>query len=333
MTISGTTRAGNTISAPVKLPAGTKASYQWYKNGTKVKKATKKSYTLTTKDIGAKYQVRMTVTGTGYKKLSLSSHTVKISRPTFAVKKNPSISSTPTVGKTLKVKAETYSPKPTSYSYQWLRNGKSIKGATKSSYKLANADSGKSISVKVTAKKNGYDNKNATTKAVSVGKVLKTVIKGNGTYRVGKDLKPGQYKANGSGNSCYWERLNGFGGSLSNVNANHFGSSNVYVHVLASDAGFKTSGCGAWKEVPAKGANATKITKDGNYRVGIDIKPGLHKGKSSDTCYWETLRDFDGGLGSIIDNDFFFTGTFYVDIPANAKGFGKSGCGTQTRAG
>jgi hypothetical protein len=51
------------------------------------------------------------------------------------------------------------------YSYQWLRNGKAIKGATKASYKLTKADKGKKISVKVIGKRDGFTAKTVKSKA------------------------------------------------------------------------------------------------------------------------------------------------------------------------
>ena len=53
-------------------------------------------------------------------------------------------------------KPGTWKPKGVKLSYQWLRGGKSIKGATKSTYKLVKADKKKQISVKVTGTKAGY---------------------------------------------------------------------------------------------------------------------------------------------------------------------------------
>ncbi len=50
-------------------------------------------------------------------------------------------------------------------SYQWLRNGKAIKGATKSTYKLAKSDKRKKITVKVTGKRAGYTTKSVVSKA------------------------------------------------------------------------------------------------------------------------------------------------------------------------
>ncbi|MGB9036080.1 MAG: hypothetical protein WCC45_16330 [Paeniglutamicibacter sp.] len=330
LTIFGTARSGSTISASVKAPAGAKAAYQWYKNGKKVSKATKKSHKLSSKDIGAKYQVRMSFTRAGYSKLNVNSNTVKIGKPTFAVKSTPKVSGTKKAGKTLKASTGSYSPKPTSYSYQWLRNGKSISKATKSSYKLTSSDNGKKISVKVTAKKKGHDNKSATSAAVTIPVPLKTVMPDNGTYRVGKDVKPGLYKATGSGKGCYWERSSGFSGSFSQIKANYFGTANTYVRIVSGDKGFKTSGCGKWTTVPSSGAKASKITKDGTYRVGIDIKPGRYFGKGTSSCYWATYRDFTGDFGDLVNND-FTAGRLVIDVPASAKGFEVSGCGTLTR--
>jgi hypothetical protein len=48
------------------------------------------------------------------------------------------------------------------YTYQWLRNGKAIKKATKSSYKLTKKDKGKRISVKVTGTRDGYTKASVT---------------------------------------------------------------------------------------------------------------------------------------------------------------------------
>lgn len=331
--ISGTSRYGSTISASVKLPSGSKVSYQWYKNNKLVKGATKKTYKLAAKDIGAKYQVRLGVTKSGYNKLNLASNIVKINKAVFTVKSAPKISGTKQVSKTLKASAGSFSPKPNSYSYQWLRNSKSIKNATKSSYKLTSSDAGSKISVKVTAKKKNYSNRSSTSAKVSISKPSSTVIKHDGTYRVGSSLKPGLYKATGTGDSCYWERLSGFGGSFDEINANHFGPANGYVRILNSDKGFSTSDCGSWKKAPSTGANASTISKDGSYRVGIDIKPGLYKSTNSGACYWATLTDFTGDFEDLITNDFTYDRNILVEIPRSAKGFEKSGCGTLKRVG
>lgn len=60
--------------------------------------------------------------------------------------------------------------KGTKFSYRWYRNGKAIKHATKSSYRLKRADVSRRIAVKVTGKKAGYVTVSRTSKAtVRVG--------------------------------------------------------------------------------------------------------------------------------------------------------------------
>lgn len=52
---------------------------------------------------------------------------------------------------------------------------------------------------------------------------------------------------------------------------------------------------------PAGPANA--IPEDGMYLVGKDIKPGTYKAPASENCYWARLKNGDGDLDSIIDNN------------------------------
>ena len=83
----------------------------------------------------------------------------------------PTISGTGKVGKTLKAKAGTWKPSKVKLKYQWLRDGEPIAKATKSSYKLAKADAGRKITVRVTGSKSGYVSVAKTSKAKSVAKV------------------------------------------------------------------------------------------------------------------------------------------------------------------
>lgn len=70
--------------------------------------------------------------------------------------KTPKISGTARVGKTLKVKVGSWSPRP-SYRYQWYANGKKItKKGARSSFKLTSKQKGKRITVRVTGSKSGY---------------------------------------------------------------------------------------------------------------------------------------------------------------------------------
>lgn len=56
----------------------------------------------------------------------------------------------------------TWRPSGVTLSYQWLRSGKVIRGATKATYKLTKADRGKAIAVRVTGHKVGYSTTSVT---------------------------------------------------------------------------------------------------------------------------------------------------------------------------
>jgi|DEB0MinimDraft_6_1074348.scaffolds.fasta_scaffold19752_1 hypothetical protein len=73
----------------------------------------------------------------------------------------PVISGTLNVGKTLTTTNGTWDNSPTAYSYQWLRGGAAISGATSSTYVLVGADEDEFISCKVTAS-NVYGSADAT---------------------------------------------------------------------------------------------------------------------------------------------------------------------------
>jgi hypothetical protein len=63
----------------------------------------------------------------------------------------PAVSGTGAVGNTLTCTTGIWTLSPTSYAYQWMRNGAEIIGATASTYKLVTADSTHSIACMVTA--------------------------------------------------------------------------------------------------------------------------------------------------------------------------------------
>jgi hypothetical protein len=76
-------------------------------------------------------------------------------------------------------------------------------------------------------------------------------IPGEGTYRVGIDVQPGNYKSSpaGTGLTCYGFRLSDLSGDFSsNINAVE-GDGPVYVTIQPSDAGFKSQGCQIWERV------------------------------------------------------------------------------------
>ena len=69
----------------------------------------------------------------------------------------------------------------------------------------------------------------------------------DGTWRVGTDVRPGLYWSETG--RCYWVRLSGFSGDLSDIIENDNTSGPSYVRIIATDAGFRSSRCNLWIRV------------------------------------------------------------------------------------
>ena len=202
--------------------------------------------------IGARLNVKVTVSKAGYTTRSETTAAVSVGKASITLMTAPSITGATSLGSTLTANAGTYSPAPSAYAYQWYRNGDAISGARYRTYRLEAADNGRSITVRVSASLINSDTRVTMSPALRPLWAVK-VLPGDGTYRVGTEIRPGLYKATGTGSGCYWERLSGFSGSFDDVTANHFGAARTYVQILSGDAGFKTSGCGAYDRILDRG--------------------------------------------------------------------------------
>ena len=81
-------------------------------------------------------------------------------------------------------------------------------------------------------------------------------IPGDGTYRVGVDIRPGTYRSQGS-NACYWERLRGLGGTVDDIIANGAGTGPQIVQIAPTDVAFKTQSCPTWTLDPGASTTST----------------------------------------------------------------------------
>ncbi|MFG2882464.1 hypothetical protein ACGFYV_09105 [Streptomyces sp. NPDC048297] len=70
-----------------------------------------------------------------------------------------------------------------------------------------------------------------------------------GMFKVGADIAPGTYRSTGNADdSCYWERTKDAEHGLDSIIANNNVTGTAVVTIRATDAYFKTSGCGDWKK-------------------------------------------------------------------------------------
>jgi len=131
--VSQTVTAGQTASFSVTATGSSPLGYQWSKNGTVISGATSASYTTpatATTDNGAQFTV---VVSNSAGKVTSSAATLTVNPATVA----PSITTQPvsqtvTAGQTASFSVVATGTTP--LSYQWLKNGANIAGATSSSY-------------------------------------------------------------------------------------------------------------------------------------------------------------------------------------------------------
>ena len=137
-------------------------AYQWLSIGdTEIDGATDATYTLVETDQGKAIKVKVKVSFTddagNEETLSSAATALVAARPNSLATGAPTVSGTVQVGETLTAStsgiADTDGLTNVSYSYQWIRNDGSsdthIQDATGTSYRLVDADEGKTIKVKV----------------------------------------------------------------------------------------------------------------------------------------------------------------------------------------
>lgn len=154
---------------------------------------------------------------------------------------------------------------------------------------------------------------------------------GNGTYKVGKAIKPGIYVSKNSQSAfCYWATLSGFSGKLSDISASDIGGGQAIVEIQSTDKGFKSNRCGKWSRLGTL-KNLAVIPGNGTFSVGDQIAPGTYQSTAkSDMCYWATLSGFTGTLDQINASD-IAEGPQIVEITDGDVGFKTSRCGSWKR--
>ncbi|MEH0110703.1 CAP domain-containing protein [Tersicoccus sp. MR15.9] len=129
---------------------GTTLAYQWYRNRTPSTGATAASYTLSDADVAQTVQVRVVATAPGYRPLDTNVAGPQIWSGQPSATGWSIITGNPQAGETLQAAQVQWSPTETVVTYQWLRDGVDILGATGTSLLLTTADVGHAMSVRQT---------------------------------------------------------------------------------------------------------------------------------------------------------------------------------------
>ncbi len=169
-TITGTATEDQTLTADTSGISDADGlgsfSYQWLRDGVAISGATSSTYTLGDNDVGSQISVQVSYTdGNGTDEGPLTStQTAAVTNVNDTPSGVPTISGTATEDQTLTADTSGISDADGlgSFSYQWLRDGVAICGATASTYTLGDTDVGSQISVQVS-----YTDGNGTTESLT----------------------------------------------------------------------------------------------------------------------------------------------------------------------
>lgn len=167
---------------------------------------------------------------------------------------------------------------------------------------------------------------NPTTAATTAPKSQFVVIH-DGNWRVGQDVQPGTYRTRSGSSGCYFARLKGFSGQLTDIAANDNTDAPAVVTIDPADKGFQSRSCATWTSDLSAITKSRTTFGEGDYMVGTDIQPGTYRSNGTGDCYYARLNNFAHELGSVIAND-NTTGPAVVTIAPGDKGFESARCGT-----
>jgi surface protein len=151
--ISGSNALGSTLSSTTGTFTGNPSptyGYQWNRNGSPIPSATASTYVLVSADSLAAITCVVTATN-ALGSSSATSNTITAGNYVPVNTVAPVISGGNTLGSTLTSTTGTWTNSPSSFTYQWNRNGSPIPSATASTYLLVAADNAAAITCVVTA--------------------------------------------------------------------------------------------------------------------------------------------------------------------------------------
>jgi hypothetical protein len=154
-TVTGTGVFGTALTGSTGTwDAGVTLTTTWMRNGVATSQHGS-TYTPNVNDLGVPISFRVVGTKSGYSAVTKTSSPVTITAATMTPTATPTIVGKAKVGKLLTTAVGTWMTSVT-FTYQWLRNGTAISGATGANYKLTTKDKGRRISVTVIGSRAGY---------------------------------------------------------------------------------------------------------------------------------------------------------------------------------
>ena len=267
-------------------------TYAWLRDGAPIEGASTTSYSPVAADVGTDIIFRVTASASGYTDGVSQSSPVRVETLSAVAGPQVSAPSGTSIGSGLVGSAPVWNQPDVTTTYQWLRNGSTISGATTLNYTLALTDLGKEISLRATGKKAGFQDAIATSNVVAAtaGGALQATVQPTitGTAVSGSTIKvePGTWSQPTPSFKYQWLRN---GAPIPNAASSSYRLSpedagkNVSVTVLASKVGYSDGSANAaaiaipkLKSTTTGTLSATRIKPGTRAKLGITIAvPGV----------------------------------------------------------
>jgi hypothetical protein len=267
-------------------------TYAWLRDGTPIPSQTTVNYTPVAADVGTDLVFRVTASATGYTDGVAHSSAVRVETLSAVAGPQVAAPSGTGIGAALVGTAPAWNQPDVTTTYQWVRNGTNIAGATTSNYTLTVTDLGKEIALRATGKKSGFVDSIAVSNVVvaTAGGALQATVQPviTGTAASGNTLKvtPGTWSQPSPTFKYQWLRN---GAPIPNATGLSYrltpedAGKNVAVTVLATKVGFTDGSANAaalaiakLKSTTTATLSATRIKPGQRAKVGITVAvPGV----------------------------------------------------------
>ncbi|WP_020017786.1 hypothetical protein [Promicromonospora sukumoe] len=326
-----------TVFRPSAVPAPDSVEYRWWLDGERIRGATRTTLTVRPEWRGHLISVRMYLTKPGYLgRLVPPSAGVRVGGA-YSMSPNPVIFGTKRVGSTLTATRGTWSPTPSSFSFQWYSDGRPISGATTSKYTLTGSDYQKKITVIVRTYRAGWGT--AARRSAATVEVLASAVRWQADdlgrpLSVGEEpngVVPTTYIAQAGSGPCVWVRQRSDGTEL----ARDEGSGQRLFTVLPIDHSVWTNHlCGVWvKYYPGMVRTSYSTAAHGVYVLGDHLEYGTYSTTgpvvAGEPCTYTLSEGFYGEPSVVSSGVVTEPTTIRLDGSGHAYGFATAGCAWQ----
>jgi hypothetical protein len=267
-------------------------TYAWLRDGVPIPSQTTLTYTPVVADVGAEIVFRVTASANGYTDGVAHSGGVRVETLSAVAGPQVSAPSGTGIGAGLVGTAPVWNQPDVTTTYQWLRNGTNIAGATTANYTLTVTDLGKEITLRATGKKAGFQDSVAVSNVVvaTAGGAIQATVQPviTGTAASGNTLRvePGTWSQPSPSFKYQWLRNGAPIPSATGVSYRltpEDAGTNVAVTVLATKVGFADGSANAaavaiakLKSTTTATLSATRIKPGQRAKVGITVAvPGV----------------------------------------------------------